>query len=73
MTEPTAADIAQALTVASPAVVRLVADMLTQLGLMRREPVRRERAKHVPRLQPRVIDPERARVLEAELARRGVG
>lgn len=29
--------------------------------------------KHVPQLAPRKIDPERARVLEAELARRGVG
>ena len=36
-------------------------------------PARRPRAKHVPQLAPRKIDPGRAARLEAELARRGIG
>ena len=54
----------------------LAEELETIVRLLRTPPTtsaRRPRAKHVPQLKAREIDPERARVLEAELARRGIG
>ena len=69
--------LAEALASMSPEARAVLADEIERVVQALRTPptapARRPRAKHVPTLQPRKIDPERARVLEAELARRGIG
>ena len=69
--------LAEALASMSPEARAVLADEIERVVRLLRTPpttpARRPRAKHVPQLAPRKIDPERARVLEAELARRGIG